>query len=158
MTRKYPRDISAASEQLEQQLDEYGYKEPELTRPHYERRIGPVARPSEFEPPYYRGTGSDWYRSGLQHYEDYSGRGPKGYRRSDERIREDVCERLTEHPGIDASDIEVEVKEREVTLNGNVPDRRMKRLAEDIAESVGGVVDIHNFLRIGVQLQEKKAA
>lgn len=40
----------------------------------------------------------------------HAGRGPKGYQRSDERIREDVCDRLTEHPAIDASEIEVEVK------------------------------------------------
>jgi osmotically-inducible protein OsmY len=33
----------------------------------------------------------------------HSGRGPKGYRRSDERIREDVCDLLCEHGGVDAS-------------------------------------------------------
>src|SRR5256885_12501149 len=39
------------------------------------------------------------------------GRGPKGYRRSDERIREEVMERLTFSPDIDASDVEVEVQD-----------------------------------------------
>ena len=33
----------------------------------------------------------------------YRGRGPKGYRRSDARIREDVCDRLTEAPDVDVA-------------------------------------------------------
>jgi hypothetical protein len=78
----------------------------------------------------------------------YRGRGPKGYRRPDERIREEVCERLTVHGGIDASDVEVEVQEGEVTLSGTVADRRMKRLALDVAEGVSGIVDVHSHLRL----------
>ena len=38
---------------------------------------------------------------------DYAGRGPRGYRRSDDRIGEDVCDRLTDDPALDASGIEV---------------------------------------------------
>src|SRR5262245_25414956 len=53
----------------------------------------------------------------------YSGRGPRGYRRSDERIREDICDRLCEHGGIDASNVEVQVVGTEVTLLGFVPTR-----------------------------------
>lgn len=78
----------------------------------------------------------------------YSGRGPKGYRRSDETIAEDVCERLTQHGYVDASDIEVKVEGGEVTLQGTVDNRRTKRLAEDIAASVAGVSDVHNRLRL----------
>jgi hypothetical protein len=77
----------------------------------------------------------------------YQGRGPRGYQRSDERIREDVSERLTQHGRIDASAIQVEVRNGEVTLSGTVDDRRQKRAAEDVAESVFGVRDIHNRLR-----------
>lgn len=77
----------------------------------------------------------------------FRGRGPKGYRRSDERIREDVNDRLTEHAYLDASDIEVSVKEGEVTLSGKVFDRTDKRLAEDVAESVTGVKNVQNNLR-----------
>jgi hypothetical protein len=40
----------------------------------------------------------------------HAGRGPKAYRRSDERITEDVCDRLTQHPHIDATDIAVTVQ------------------------------------------------
>ena len=36
----------------------------------------------------------------------HAGRGPKGYRRSDERIREDISDRLMASDWIDASDIE----------------------------------------------------
>jgi HSP20 family molecular chaperone IbpA len=81
----------------------------------------------------------------------FAGRGPKNWRRSDERIREDVNERLTEHPDVDATDIEVEVKNGEVTLTGRVDDRASKRIAEYISESVSGVKDVHNQLRIELQ-------
>ncbi len=79
----------------------------------------------------------------------YTGRGPRGYRRSDERIWEDVCERLTQHGQLDASGIEVRVENGEVTLEGIVSSREAKRMAEDTAESVPGVRDVHNRLRIG---------
>ena len=78
---------------------------------------------------------------------NFRGRGPKGYRRSDERIREDVNDRLTDHQYLDASDIDVTVKEGEVTLSGKVFDRTDKRLAEDVAESVTGVKNVLNNLR-----------
>ncbi|MFX7506872.1 SWFGD domain-containing protein, partial [Acinetobacter baumannii] len=55
------------------------------------------------------------------------GRGPRGYSRSDERVREDVSDRLTDDAYIDASDIEVTVSGGEVTLTGMVPDRHTKR-------------------------------
>jgi hypothetical protein len=70
---------------------------------------------------------------------EHRGRGPCGYKRSDDRIREDVNDRLTDDPWIDASDIEVSVSSAEVTLDGTVNNRSDKRRAEDIAESVSGV-------------------
>jgi hypothetical protein len=78
----------------------------------------------------------------------HRGRGPKGYKRSDERIHEDVCERLTEDPFIDASNIEVLVKEGEVTLSGTVFSRGLKRRAEDLAEMASGVSHVQNNLRV----------
>lgn len=80
--------------------------------------------------------------------DEHRGRGPKGYSRSDERIREDVNDRLTEDGWLDASNITVEVKDREVTLSGTVSDRGSKRRAEDIAESVSGVEHVQNNLRV----------
>jgi hypothetical protein len=78
----------------------------------------------------------------------FRGRGPKGYNRPDERIREEASERLRDHSFIDASDIEVTVEDGEITLAGTVSDRRVKRLAEDVVEQVTGVHDVHNRLRI----------
>jgi osmotically-inducible protein OsmY len=78
----------------------------------------------------------------------YSGRGPRGYRRSAERIREDVNERLTDDPFLDATNIEVSVDNGIVTLTGTVDNRNDKRRAEDVAESVAGVSDVLNQLRV----------
>lgn len=78
----------------------------------------------------------------------YTGIGPKGYHRSDDRIHEDVCELLTQHGHIDASDIAVKVENGEVRLTGSVRSRQMKRLAEDVADQVTGVRDVHNELQI----------
>jgi osmotically-inducible protein OsmY len=78
----------------------------------------------------------------------YAGRGPKGYQRSDERIREEICEHLTIHPVIDASDIEVMVKKGDVTLTGSVESRAIKRLVEALTEAVLGVKEIDNNLRV----------
>ena len=76
------------------------------------------------------------------------GRGPKGYSRSDERLTEDLNERLTQHPDIDASEIEVNVRNGEVTLTGTVDDRQTKRMIEDLAEEVSGVREVHNQIRV----------
>lgn len=78
----------------------------------------------------------------------FRGRGPKNWRPSDERIRDTANELLTDHDGIDATDIEVTVENGEVTLNGTVGSRWEKRLAEDIAHSCRGVHDVHNRLRV----------
>jgi hypothetical protein len=75
------------------------------------------------------------------------GRGPKGYQRADNRIHEDVCDRLT-YSDVDAENIEVTVTNGEVTLSGTVRDRWDKRRAEDVAEHVSGVRDVHNNIRV----------
>ncbi len=77
----------------------------------------------------------------------FAGRGPKGWSRSDDRIREEVCEALTREADLDPSDVRVTVEEGEVTLEGTVPDRRSKRRAEDLADR-RGVRDVHNRLRV----------
>jgi len=80
--------------------------------------------------------------------DQYRGHGPRGYTRSDERIREDVCDRLSDDPRVDASDIEVLVANGEVTLTGNVQDRQAKRRVEDLAEDISGVRNVQNGLRV----------
>ncbi len=78
----------------------------------------------------------------------YTGRGPRGYQRGDERIREDVCDRLTDDPRIDASDVEVHVKGGEVTLAGSVRTRDEKRYTEDLIERITGVREVNNNLKV----------
>lgn len=78
----------------------------------------------------------------------HTGRGPEGYVRAESAIREDVCERLTRHGRLDASRVQVRVENGEVTLDGQVESRAAKRMAEETAESVSGVRDVHNRLRI----------
>ena len=81
----------------------------------------------------------------------HRGRGPSGYQRSDERIREDVNERLTEHGWLDATHIQVEVRQGIVTLQGSVSDRRTKRMAEDAVEDISGVKDVQNQLQVKME-------
>jgi len=83
-----------------------------------------------------------------QNQGSHAGRGPRGYKRSDERIREDINDRLTDHAHLDATDIEVAVSDGNVTLSGAVDSRSAKRLAEDLAESVTGVRDVDNNIRV----------
>lgn len=80
---------------------------------------------------------------------DFTGHGPSGYRRSDERVTEEVNDALTWDWRVDATDISVQVNDGIVTLSGNVRDRRMKRLAEDVADDIRGVEDVQNQLRVG---------
>ena len=111
---------------------------------------------------------SDYAKTeGFRAYQDFSetalsmgphfGKGPKGYRRSDERIYEEVCEILSQHPDVDATEITVSVAEGVVTLSGTVESRHVKRLAESSVENLVGVHDIQNNLRIDTTLGSKGA-
>lgn len=109
------------------------------------RRYGPAERPEWHA--------IDSYRPAANNYMQvldggHRGKGPRSYRRSDERIFEIVCDRLTDHPDLDSSRIEVEVKNSEVILRGEVAARSDKRLAEDLAESVTGVANVENRIRV----------
>lgn len=79
---------------------------------------------------------------------DHRGRGPSNYTRSDDRIREDVNDKLTDDWGVDASNVNVTVNNGEVTLDGTVATRLQKRRAEDCAEEVSGVKNVQNNLRV----------
>lgn len=80
--------------------------------------------------------------------DQFRGKGPRNYQRSDTRILEDVNDRLSDDPLLDASDIEVAVSKSEVTLSGHVSSRFDKRRAEDLAERVSGVSHVQNNLRV----------
>ncbi|MGB3244571.1 MAG: BON domain-containing protein [Sulfitobacter sp.] len=95
-------------------------------------------------------SGSDSWRTGNPQSQGQShrGRGPKNYKRSDDRISEDVCDRLSDDHDLDASDIDVSVSDREVTLSGEVDSKQAKRHAEDCADSCSGVEHVQNNLRV----------
>ena len=76
------------------------------------------------------------------------GKGPKSYKRSDVRIFEDICRRMTENQYLDASDIDVSVQDGDVVLTGSVDGRYEKRLAADLGETAYGVRNVENRLKI----------
>jgi hypothetical protein len=76
-----------------------------------------------------------------------TGKPPKGYRRSDERVRDEVCERIA-RSGVNADAVEVAVSNGEVTLTGFVERRDEKRAIEDLADDVFGVDEVHNHVRV----------
>jgi len=139
---------------------------PEPSNDEYDPRYNPQSRPEYWRGPLYQepdnsnrewvsGTGQPPYREehpGSQNKSpasrpSFAGRGPQGYKRSDNRIMEDINEAMTRDHDLDASNISVEVKDGEVILKGTVSDRESKRRAEEIAESCSGVRDVQNQIR-----------
>jgi len=96
------------------------------------------------------GSGGGWSSSQSDSQQSRSSqrRGPKGYQRSDERLKEDICERLMQNHQIDAGEITVQVQNGKVSLEGTVPERRMKHSIEDLVDQCMGVKDIDNRLRV----------
>lgn len=92
------------------------------------------------------GSGQGYRLSGGNQSMQSRGKGPKGYTRSDERIMEDVCDRLASE--VDASEVEVVVLKGEVTLTGTIADRHLKFQIEHLADQVMGVTEVHNQLRV----------
>ncbi len=90
--------------------------------------------------------GGYWRR--YESRQGFQGRGPKGYQRADDRIRDEICDCMTDDAVLDASEIEVAVVQGEVTLTGSVSSRDQKRRAEDVAERISGVRDVTNQLRV----------
>jgi hypothetical protein len=89
--------------------------------------------------------GSQW---GAHSTSQRARRGPKGYKRSDERLKEDISERLMNSVHIDPAEVSVEVQNGKVTLEGTVPERRMKHQIEDLVDNCLGVQDIDNRVRV----------
>jgi hypothetical protein len=83
-----------------------------------------------------------------QYMGGHRGKGPKNYQRSEERIREDVCDRLSDDDYLDASGIQVQVQAGEVILTGTVESRDQKRRAEDLVESISGVRNVENRIHV----------
>lgn len=111
---------------------------------------GPRRRPRDMQSDYSSGgydqVGSRPY--GAYGARGYRGVGPRNYSRSDDRIREDLNERLTEADDLDASDLTVEVSNGVATLSGSVDHRWMKHRAEDLADACIGVRDVRNQIQV----------
>jgi len=75
-------------------------------------------------------------------------RAPKGYTRSDERIREEICDTLGRNGRVDPSDVEVQVRDGEVTLTGTIDRLNNKHQIETMVHNVSGVKDVTNNIRI----------
>ena len=96
------------------------------------------------------GRGGSEYANTSRHSRgvSHSGRGPRNYTRPDASIVDELIDRMTEHEALDATEILLIVEDGVVTLTGEVPERRMKHLAEDIADEVRGVREIENRIRV----------
>jgi osmotically-inducible protein OsmY len=86
-------------------------------------------------------------------------RGAGAAQPSDERIHQDICERLAQpfersdasdlsSERLDAGDVTVSVECGRVILDGTVPERRMKHYIEELVDACPGVQDIDNRLRV----------
>lgn len=75
------------------------------------------------------------------------GSAPKNYKKSDDRVRDDVSERLV-NEGYDCSDMEVNCQNGIVTLTGEVCNRDVKHGMERSASNVHGVQDVQNQMRV----------
>lgn len=74
--------------------------------------------------------------------------GPRSRRKPDESLRQEIREILIADPELEATDIEVEVEGGAVTLRGAVVDSDARLLAEELVESLTGVREVHNRLRV----------
>lgn len=103
-----------------------------------------------------RGSSGTQWNSSLP---DYYGYGPKNWKLSDERLKERVCEVLLHSNEVDATEMDIEVKDRVVTLKGNISSKGMKAVAIDLVGSIPGVEDVFTQLKIqntsNFQLSEK---
>jgi hypothetical protein len=150
---RYPgsRHESAADEYYRaarDQRDDFLRYEAQSPGAEFDYRHGPNGESRSWMP---RERGGYWrqYEGRYDgHQAPYAGRGPKDYRRSDDRVLEEICDRMTDDPLLDASEIVVQVNSGVVTLSGTVSSRDQKRRAEDVAERVSGVKDVTNQLRL----------
>lgn len=99
--------------------------------------------------------GDEMMRAGRER--GYLPRPPRSYRRPDDRVLDDVQQRIA-MSGVDADEVEVEVNEGVVTLSGRVPRRFDKRVIEDLAEQVFGVREVQNHLRLARRVEEEGSA
>ncbi|MBD64388.1 MAG: hypothetical protein CME62_04230 [Halobacteriovoraceae bacterium] len=86
---------------------------------------------------------------------DYTGIGPKGWKRPDGNIKEEACSILERDQYVNASDLDVNVDDGVITLSGTIKNRQMKRRAENILENISGIHDIQNSLKLNTGDENK---
>jgi osmotically-inducible protein OsmY len=74
-------------------------------------------------------------------------RGPRGWIRSDERILDELCERMV-RAGVDASELAVGVEDGVVSLEGDLGTREERRYVADLAERILGVTGVYADIRV----------
>lgn len=121
----------------------------------YSRYASNEYRETEYERDYAGNYGTN--RGEYEEQRTFIGKGPKGYKRTDDRVYEEVCEALMRSHSVDASDIGVKVEGGMVTLEGMVSSRTEKRAAEMEIEDLPGVLDVRNELRLMGKAAETKA-
>jgi osmotically-inducible protein OsmY len=151
-TQDFQRGFEPSQEEYGQtgygpQTDE-GYQQNRNTQNFNQRRYDDYGRNEDSWSRYGHGASSRHREYGTPDYGPHQGKGPKGFRRDDNRIREEVNDALEQDSWVDASEIEVQVKDGIVTLTGTVDSRQTKRRAEDCVEDVRGVKDVTNNLQV----------
>lgn len=76
----------------------------------------------------------------------HAGKGPRGWTPSDDRLIEEVSDRLMEDRLLDARDVEVSANGGMITLSGEVPGASDVAHAEMLARRTPGVRDVLNNL------------
>lgn len=103
----------------------------------------PAARPGE-SPTWYETTQHD----GTEGMGNLATRPAPEAIRPDEDIERDIRQGFALDPSIRATDIRVQVHRGEVRLDGEVPDARVRRRAEEVCDVVSGVCEVDNGLRV----------
>jgi osmotically-inducible protein OsmY len=74
--------------------------------------------------------------------------GSRARRRPDESLAQEIREILTKDPELEVTEMAVEVEGGAVTISGVVDDSDARLLAEELVESLSGVREVHNRLRV----------
>jgi hypothetical protein len=76
------------------------------------------------------------------------GAGSAADARPDERLSREIADRMIAHRELDVSGVTVSVHDARVVLDGWVPERWMRYIVDDIAESPVGVEHVQNNLTV----------
>jgi hypothetical protein len=88
-------------------------------------------------------------------HQEYGSTSP-GNRRPDKEIKSEIERLLAWQKTIDATAIQVDVKDGVVSLSGNVGSPNEKQVAENITGNVLGIREINNLLNVNRQDEEEQ--